>query len=206
MLVFVPGRGVGEMLFGKGGGDGAEFVVERLAVGGDEWRAEEAIDGDLLAAAFFERAAADFPAVEIEGCQPVAEYRGSNGIETAGDGLDEKTAAGAMCPFDGAETAGVFKTGVRAFLAAVQQRRHEVAIGIHFEKPRLFYLLPAGRTHPSAVLGIVSFKQFRFGFQQGSTAVANDAASAAADVVIAAEILRKHLRRDQNIPDLDDGR
>lgn len=200
----MPGKARGRSE-AEGGGHFAEFGVEGFAVSGDEGFPEEFVDGNLFFAAFFEGAFADVPAVEVESCQAVAQDARADGIEPAGDGFDEGAAACAVRAFDGAETAGVFKAGVRTFLAAVEQWRHEVAVGVHFEKAGLPYLFLSCGTHPAAVPGIVPLQFFRFFFQQRGAAVADDAAGAAADRVIAAEVLREHFRGDQDIPDLDDG-
>ena len=203
-----PGwSGVGQSLrHAQRSGYVAEFGVERFAIGGDEGRAEELIDADAFAAAFFEGAAADGPAVEVEGGQAVAEDAGADGVEAAGDGFDESAAAGAVGPFDGAETIISFETRVGTFLAAVEEGRHQVAVGIYFEEAGLFDPLTAFHAHPSFVSRVVALKQFRFTFQQGRAAVTDDAAGAAARFVVAAEVLRKHFGGDQNVSDLENGR
>ena len=102
--------------------------------------------------------------MEIEGGQAVAQDAGADGVEAAGDGLDEGTAAGAVRPFDGAETVFTFEAGVGTFLAAVQQRGHQVAVAVDFEKAGLFDFLPAFDAHPGFVLRVVPLQQFCFRF------------------------------------------
>ena len=76
-------RQSGSVRLVEGSGDFAEFVVEGGAIGIDEGFPQEFVDGDPFFAAFFEGAAADFPAVEVEGGQAVAEDAGADGVETA---------------------------------------------------------------------------------------------------------------------------
>ena len=197
---------MGSVRLVEGGGDFAEFVVEGGAIGIDEGFPQEFVDGDPFFAAFFEGAAADFPAVEVEGGQAVAEDAGADGVETAGDGLDPGAAPGAVSTLDGAETTFAFETRVGAFFAAAKQGRHQVAVDIDREEARFGDLLPAFHTHPGFVLGIVLFEQCGLAFEQWGSAVADQATGAAAGFIVAAEVLRKHFRRDQNVPDSEDGR
>ena len=191
-------------LAGESGGDVAEFCIEGLAIGGDKRLLQEFVDSDAFTAALFEGAAADVPAVEVEGCQAVAEHRGPDGVEAAGDGLHEGASASAVRPFDGAEAATFLKAGVGALLASVEEGSHDIAVAVDLEIAGFRNLLPAGGTHPRFVFRVVLFELGGLLFQERCAAVSDDAACTATALVIAAETLREYLRRDQDIPDLDD--
>ena len=144
--------------------------------------------------------------VEVEGGQAVAENAGADGIEAAGDGLGEGAAPGAVGALDGAEAAFALEARVGALLAAVEQRRHEVAVTVDLEEAALFDLRAPFHAHPRLIVRIVALERLQLALQQRRAAFADNAAGPAAGVVIAAEVLREDLGGDQNLPDLEDGR
>ena len=82
---------------------------------------KEFIYADTFPATLLECAAADIPAVEIEGAGAVAESRYADGIEAARYGLDKAAAAFAVRTFHRAEAVAVLEAGIGALFASPKQ-------------------------------------------------------------------------------------
>ncbi len=189
------------------GGGGGEGVVEVGAVGIGEGAAEEFIDADALAATFFKGAAANIPAMQVQGDQPVGEARGPDGIEPAGDRLDKPAAAGHVRALDCAEAreprrndrcgAGhrhLLEARIDALLGVAQEGGDQVAVAVHFKIADLGEAGAGGVGEQRSVGRKGPFELLALGFLEGRAAVAHNAAGPAAMIVITAEKLRDDLR------------
>ena len=184
-------------------GSGFKRIVKIFPEGRNQGLTKEFIYADALPATLLEGAAADIPAVEIEGAGAVAESRYADGIESARDGLDKAAAAVAVRSFDSAEAVAILEAGIGALLAAPQQGRHHIAIDIYLEKAGLGYALaPFGR-HIILIIVILLLQAGGLLFEERGAAVADYAAGSLTDRIVATEKLCHDFGGDKDVAYLD---
>ena len=87
----------------------------------------------------------------------------------------------------------------RAFAAAFHQRGHDVPVPVYLEEARRFGGSAAALAHQSAEPRVIPLYHLRFVLLHGGAAIADYAAGAAADFIVAGEIFRHDILRHEDV-------